>query len=270
METYKKPTKKDSSGTPVELEVAEIYLKLGLREDAFAQVKNLVQHYNSSGRKDEALKVKALMAKMSRTKEDLEKKITNLKDVMKLEDGEARINGPKEAALPETSFGETRKDAHFDLGSELKVVQPEGLREFKEIEISEKACGFAEIFKTLKETRGPSPGNPNSNYNMGVACVEAGLIDDAIEQFQIAYEKKQNVFEAAHLLGLCFKEKSMWEEARQAFAKALRVDGISQQNILAVKYELGLIFKEQGKTEEALELLGEVFISRSGISEYQR
>ena len=99
----------------------------------------------------------------------------------------------------------------------------------------------------------------------GVACVEAGLIDDAIEQFQIAYEKKQNVFEAAHLLGLCFKEKSMWEEAHQAFAKALRVDGISQQNILAVKYELGLILKEQGKTKEALELLEEIFISGSKI-----
>ena len=95
-------------------------------------------------------------------------------------------------------------------------------------------------------------------------------IDDSIEQFQIAYEKKQNVFEAAYLLGLCFKEKSMWEEAHQAFAKALRVDGISDQNILAAKFELGLILKEQGKTEEALDFLGEAITGRSGISQSQR
>ncbi len=203
MATYKKPTKKDSSGTPVELEIAEIYLTMGLREDAFAQLKNLVQHYNSLGRKDETLAVVALMAKISPRKQDLERKITSLKDRIKLDDGGARINGPEEAALPEASFG-------------------------KEIEISEKAYGFAEIFKTLKETSGPSPENPNFNYNVGVACVEAGLIDDAMEQFQIAYEKKQNVFEASHLLGLCFKEKSQREEAHPALTKASRVDGISR------------------------------------------
>jgi tetratricopeptide (TPR) repeat protein len=50
----------------------------------------------------------------------------------------------------------------------------------------------------------------------------------------------------------------MWEEACQAFEKALKEDGSSQGNILAVKYELGLIFKEQGKTEEALELLRQI------------
>jgi tetratricopeptide (TPR) repeat protein len=256
MATYTDLTKKESSGDPIYLlEIADIYLKAGLREDAFTQYKTLVQHYNSLGMEDKAMKVMALIAKMDPRKIGLERKIIGLKHLMKLKDGEAGITGPEAAAVPEESFDEQRKEACFDLGAELKRVEPEGIRGCKEIEIFEKALGFEEIFKKLKETSGPSLMNPNFNYNMGVACLEVGLIDDAVEQFQIAYEKKQNAFEAAHLLGLCFKEKSMWEEARQAFEKALKEDGSSQGNILAVKYELGLIFKGQGKTEEALELL---------------
>jgi len=259
MATYTDLTKKESSGDPIYLlEIADIYLKAGLREDAFTQYKTLVQHYNSLGMEDKAMKVMALIAKMDPRKIGLERKIIGLKHLMKLKDGEAGITGPEAAAVPEESFDEQRKEAYFDLGAELKRVEPEGIRGCKEIEIFEKALGFEEIFKKLKETSGPSLMNPNFNYNMGVACLEVGLIDDAVEQFQIACEKKQNAFEAAHLLGLCFKEKSMWEEACQAFEKALKEDGSSQGNILAVKYELGLIFKEQGKTEEALELLRQI------------
>ena len=102
------------------------------------------------------------------------------------------------------------------------------------------------------------------------AGIRKASIDDAIEQFQIAYEKKQNAFGSSHSLGLCFKKKSQWEEAHPAFAKASRADGISRDIILAAKFELALILKEQGKVEEALDLLEEVFIGRSGISQYQR
>ena len=122
----------------------------------------------------------------------------------------------------------------------------------------EKIYGFEEIFKELKENSGPSAVDPHFNFNLGVASREMGFTDDAIEQFLIALEKDQNPFEAANLLGLCYKDKEQWEEAAQAFQRALRVEGIPPEKILAVKYELGLIYKRQGKTEAALELLREI------------
>jgi tetratricopeptide (TPR) repeat protein len=95
---------------------------------------------------------------------------------------------------------------------------------------------------------------------MGVASRELGFLDDAIEQFQIALNQGQNPFEAANMLALCFKEKGMWDQAREAFEKALKVQGISQGKRLQVKYELGLLYKEQGKKEEALRIFREISV----------
>jgi tetratricopeptide (TPR) repeat protein len=261
----------EPAGEPLSLELADIYLKMGLREEALAQYKTLFQHYKSLGRKDKALKVMALMARMHPREAELKKEITGLEHLMKLKDGEAGIATQRKAVIPEESSGEKRRGAHFDLGAELEMIEPEGISDYKEIEISEKKInGLKEILRKLKEDRGPDLGDPNWNYNLGVACRELGFFDDAIEHLRVSYEKRQKPFDAAYLLGLCFKEKVMWEEALQAFKKALSVDGISQGNILAVRYEMGLIFKEQGKTEEALNLLRKILGSRPGISGYKR
>jgi tetratricopeptide (TPR) repeat protein len=223
------------------------------------------------GRKDKVLKIMALMTQMHPREADLKKEITGLEHLIKLKDGEVGITTQREAVIPEESFVQKRREAHFDLGAELEMVEPEGTGGYKEIEISEKKInGLKEILRKLKEDSGPDLADPNWNYNLGVACRELGFFDDAIEHLRVSYEKRQKPFDAAYLLGLCFKEKVMWEEALQAFKKALSVDGISPGNILAVRYEMGLIFKKQGKTEEALELLRKILGSRSGISGYKR
>ncbi len=258
MATHNKLTTEDPFEDTAYLELAKTYLKMGLREDALAQYRILVQHYKSLGMKDKALKVMAVMARIDPSKADIEKKITGLKHFMKVKDRGAPITGPEEGTIPEASLSGKGKEAYFDLGAELEITKSEVTRDYKEIETSDQGPGCAEIFKKLRAISSTSSMGPNSNYNMGLACLELGFIDDAIQQFQIAYEKRENPFEAARLLGLCFKEKTMWAEASQAFEKALKVGGISQGDTLAVKCELGLIFKEQGKTEEALDLFRKI------------
>ena len=263
-------TTKDPAAEPVSLELAEIYQKMGFRQEALAQYKILFQQYKSLGKKDKALKVMALMTQMHPREADLKKEISGLEHLMKLKDSEVGFTTPRKAVNPEESFGEKRRETCFDLGAELEMVEPEGIGGPKEIEISKKINGLKEILRKLKEDSGPDLADPNWNYNLGVACRELGFFEDAIEHLRVSYEKRQKPFDAAYLLGLCFKEKVMWEEALQAFEKALSVDGISHGNILSVRYEMGLIFKEQGKTEEALELLRKILGSRSGISGSKR
>ena len=60
------------------------------------------------------------------------------------------------------------------------------------------------------------------------------------------------------MLGLCFKDMGMWDEARRAFENALKMEGTPQDKELNAKYELGLLHKEQGRTEEAIELLRQI------------
>jgi tetratricopeptide (TPR) repeat protein len=143
-----------------------------------------------------------------------------------------------------------RKEGAFDLGAELEAGEAIEAKVFKDI-TTEKIYGFQEILKELKETNALSKAYPIFFYNMGVACQEMGFIDEAIEQFQIALEKGQNPFEAAHSLGLCYRERSCWNEARQSFEEALKVKGISQEKVLQVKNELALIELEKKREEKS-------------------
>jgi len=117
---------------------------------------------------------------------------------------------------------------------------------------TEKMYGFEYIFKELKETGAPSTAYPNFHYDMGVACREMGFIDEAIEQFQIALKNGQSPFEAAKVLGLCFRDKGWWKEARNSFEEALKIEGLSEEKILDVKKELEFVCRELKKEEETL------------------
>lgn len=252
MAIYKQVPKQDPSLDHVYLKIADIYRKMGFLGDAFAQYRILVQHYDKLGMRNKALEIMRLMSELDpRRKTTLKDKGVILQQAAELPKG---MGGIPDAA--EVTPGE--KEGFFDLGAELEAVEPMEAKAIKEISNSEKISGVEEIFKELKETSGPSTVDPYFNFNMGVACREMGFFDDAVEQFQIAFEKGQKPFEAAHMSALCFKEKGMKDEARQSFEKALRVKGIPEEKKLSVKYELGLFYKEQGKQEEALELLRQI------------
>jgi len=266
MAIYKQVPKQDPTLDHVYLKIADIYRKMGFTGDAFAQYRILVQHYDGQGMKDKALEVLSLMADMDPRKSDLKEKIKIAKSHMGAQDmsgmrataGDGAAFGQPPPLPPDfPAMGEKKAD-FFDLGAMLESADAPQEGGLKEISPMEKIYGFEEIFKELKENSGPSAVDPNFNYNLGVASREMGFLEDAIEQFRIALEKDQNPFEAANMLGLCYKEKEKWEEAAQSFQKALRMQGIPKERILEVKYELGLIYKGQGKKEEALALLREI------------
>ncbi|NWF56555.1 MAG: tetratricopeptide repeat protein [Syntrophaceae bacterium] len=258
MAIYKQVPKQDPSLDHVYLRIADIYRKMGFTGDAIAQYRVLVQHYDAQGLKDRALEVLNLMAEMDPRKADPQEKMGPPRDAPNTQEGTPEA---RPAPLPHAGTeaqGAQGKPEFFDLGAMLETAGPSPINDFKEISQADKVFGFEEIFKELKETSGPSAVDPNFNYNLGVASRELGFLEDAIEQFQVALEKNQNPFEAATLMGLCYKEKGQWSKAAQALQKALQIQGIPEKKMIEVKYELGLICKQEGKTEEALGLMKEI------------
>jgi tetratricopeptide (TPR) repeat protein len=259
MAIYKQVPKQDPSLDHVYLKIADIYRKMGFTGDAFAQYRLLVQHYDNQGLKDRALEVLNLMADMDLRKADLKETTRDGQDDGVDPPRETAAEGPAQPQpLPAEPQDEQKTSEFFDLGAMLESGSSPPVGDSKEISQAEKACGFEEIFKELKETSGPSAVDPNFNYNLGVASRELGFLEDAVEQFQVALEKGQNAFEAATLLGLCYKEKGQWSEAARALQRALQIQGIPREKMIEVKYELGLICKQEGKTDEALGLMREI------------
>ncbi len=256
MTIHKKITAQDFEDAGY-LELARTYLNMGLREEAAAQFRILAQQYKSSGMEDKALRLMALMARIDVGKPGAGKSIPNLSNPIGPNDGGAANAGSEKASPREVWINAKGNEAYLDLGAELAFIESGKTRTHKEIEKTEQARGCPESCQNLRMITSTNSRDSNSNYSLGLARLESGLIDDAVQQFQIAYEKGDNQFEAARLLGLCFKEKAMWTEAVQAFEKAVKAGGTCQADTLAVKSQMSLIFKEQGKTEEALKLFRE-------------
>ncbi len=269
MAIYKQVPKQDPSLDHVYLKIADIYRKMGFLGDAFAQYRILAQHYDAIGAKEKALEVLNMMAEMDPRKVELKQKVKIYQESMSSAPPAADGEKPEtEGSGPDSGdTGKAEARNFFDLGAQLESQETGQLAGAKEISSMEKIYGFEEIFKELKENSGPSAVDPNFNYNLGVASREMGFLEDAIEQFQTALAMKQNVFDAANLLGLCHKERGEWKEAAQAFQKALQVPGAPREKILKVKYELGLVYRQMGKSDEALGLLEEISVSEPKVGQ---
>ncbi len=245
----------------VHWELAKTYIKMGRLEDAQAACKVLAQHYKSSGMEKKSARVMALMAGIDSSKAGSQKEITGIPPTMKLKAPKAANNGVEAAGIREASI-EGKGEAYFDLAEELKTVESGGTRD-------RQPRGDGEDLRKPTLISSTRSMDPDLDYHPGGERLEAGRMDNAVEQSQNAYDKKQNAFESSHSLGLVFK-KSQQEGIQPPSAKASRVDGISRDTILDAKFELALILKEQGKTEEALHLFGEAITGRSGISQTQK
>jgi tetratricopeptide (TPR) repeat protein len=249
---YKQLSKRDPYLDQVYLKMAEIYREKGCLADAFAQYRILAQYYEKLGEKDKALNILKIMDEVDPRKLDLPEEGTN-----------HRLPNFDSVEAPQGA--EATSGVFFDLGNALMTAAPLEIGAPKEVSIAESIDGVERIFKELKEIGGPSIADPHFNYNMGVAYRELGFHTEAMEQFKIAFKLRQKPFEALSMLGFCYWEKGRWEDAQQAFERALGMEKIPQEKMLSAKYILSLLYQELGRLEEALGLLQEIATADKGF-----
>ena len=243
---YKRIQKQDPALMQLYPKLAEVCRKMGFQEEGSSQSPQGMEENATKGiGQPVASKTRTIMGGLE------EKKVQGFPGGAK---AQAEKNGNESAGKTgELTFPEQeQKKGLFDLSAQLEFIEPPEGKEVFEI-TAEKSYGLEDIFRELKKIDVPGEAYPNFNYNVGLACRELGLIDEAIEQVHIAFESGQRPFDAAHLLGLCFLDKEQSVEARQSFEKALKVDGISKEKIM----EIELALKDMGpkEEEESLELV---------------
>jgi len=262
MAVYKRILKLDPRQEEVNRRIPEIYQRLGFLGDAFSQYNALLRQYHNLGDEEKILEILGLMAELNPQKFALDERIQIGQGPRLDLENSLDVDSASESLDLEIPPPETSK-VFFDLCAELQKKDPKSkhLKIVKEI-CTEKLFGFDEILKELQEVGGQSRVYPNFNYQMGLACREMGFLDEAIEQFHVAIEKGQNGWEAAHLMGLCYREKGWWEEARRCFREALQMELIPDEKARLVRKDLELLPSEHdmegmdptpGNEEEALD-----------------
>lgn len=117
-----------------------------------------------------------------------------------------------------------------------------------------------EIFEEFKKGVDEKIGTEDydTRYNLGIAYKEMGLIEESIHEFLISSKHPLKFFDSAGLLGMCFRDKGMNEEAIAWFERALETSGRQKEEYLAIKYELVQTLKAKEDYERALTYITEI------------
>jgi tetratricopeptide (TPR) repeat protein len=125
-----------------------------------------------------------------------------------------------------------------------------------------------EIFEELKENTGDLKPlrDFETHYNLGLAYKDMDVLDDAIEQFQMAFRMageedslKANYIQCCHMLGVCFKRKQMLKVAVMWFERGLKITGRTEDEYQALRYEMGFCLEEMGEVDRAIDTFMEVY-----------
>jgi tetratricopeptide (TPR) repeat protein len=99
------------------------------------------------------------------------------------------------------------------------------------------------------------PNDLQQRFEMGQICYEAGLLSEAIQEFQKAQNNPHRRIQSLYYLGLCFGAKGMHDLAARSFQTAIREKTVFDDEKKELIYSLGCAFEKMGRQEEAVEQL---------------
>ncbi|MEW6208917.1 MAG: tetratricopeptide repeat protein [Acidobacteriota bacterium] len=174
-----------------------------------------------------------------------------------------RANTPGIESIPQSAAEPPRK--------EPPVVEPDfgfsisGEPEREEsAEMITPAADLQDFFEEIKEDTGnlSQPLDYETHYSLGLAYKDMDLMDEAIEQFQMAAKQGDAATQAiqcCNMLGVCFRMKRMHKVAVMWFERGLKTPLGSEDEYQALRYEIGLCHEEAGDMDRALDAFMEVY-----------
>jgi hypothetical protein len=166
---------------------------------------------------------------------------------------------PRTAASAADLFNE--EEQFFDLAAELE-------KELADDELVAEATGagkgddvsIEELFKEFQ--RGVAEQvheeDYDTHFNLGLAYREMGLLDEAIGEFQLSTKSPEYLVESASMIGSCYLDKGLPEQAAEWYARALAAPGVAPEVHVGLRYELGRAHELAGNITGALAAYAEV------------
>ncbi|HEX8145548.1 MAG TPA: tetratricopeptide repeat protein [Pyrinomonadaceae bacterium] len=140
----------------------------------------------------------------------------------------------------------------------------------------ELADVFNEFRDAVEEDEPPATDDDyETHYNLGLAYSEMELLDEAVEEFQVAAslvspaDGTPRYLQCCNLLGHCFMRKGMARVAAIWFRKGLEAPGHTDDEYQALRFELGTAYEEMGELDRAIETFTEVYginVTYRGVS----
>ena len=147
----------------------------------------------------------------------------------------------------------------------LRISYPDDPRISQKIDTISKASPQAKVDEILQRVEKVSAEETKLfgkkayfRFNLGVAFLEQGLLDEAIEEFKLASKDKSRTVECYTVISNCYRQKKDSQEATKWLEKALKITEEGSDWFYALKYELASIYEELKEIEKAFTLYTEI------------
>jgi len=264
------------------LDKADLYVEQGLIRNA----RRILESLRSKFPEESAIesKIKALNRISPKVKEDeiparveraAEEEIQKLgKDIKRkkrvprsvLEEGEEKLTAADVFAetdiIPIISQDE-KELKYYDLAGriieELRSIYQVCRRQLKgdttdlEKELSEIVATFRRDVKKKIDKK-----DYESHFHLGIAYLEQGLLDEAIEELQLAGQDKKREIDCCSILSFCHKRKKEYKMAREWLERALDLTKKGTSPYFGLKYELASLYEEMQEMKKALNIYEEI------------
>jgi len=158
---------------------------------------------------------------------------------------------------------EEKEREYFDLGEkieeELETIEAIFYKQLKEKEwaIEKELTDIVTEFRKQVEQK-IDKRNYEARYHLGMAFMEQGLIEEAIEEFKMAANDEERAADSFSLISQCYKQKRNFQEAVYWMEEALKHAEEKSDQQFALKYDLASLYEEVDANREALDLYQEV------------
>ncbi len=170
-----------------------------------------------------------------------------------VEEVEVAQEGSEELFADEEQYIDLAKELEAELAAEEAMVEEATGRGKGEAVLEEV---FREFQKGVSEQL--SDEDSDTHFNLGIAYREMGLLPEAIREFQVASRDTKFFVESCSIIGVCYQEQGMWNEAAEWYQKALVAPDIGEDARIGLRYELAGAFEGAGDVEQALGIYEEI------------
>ncbi len=192
-------------------------------EEKFEEKLTEADFYAQQGLKEEAIKIYEELLSIAPDNDEIRKKLRALKPEERLE---VKLSLPEEE-MPTPAATEAELMGVFD--------------KFK---------------KGIEEKLGE---DYESHYNLGIAYKEMGMIDDAINEFQLAAKDPKKTVQSSTMLALCYMDKKLYPLAIKELKKNLESISHDDGSYIGIKFDLARAYEKNNEYDNALKLYMEIY-----------
>ena len=102
------------------------------------------------------------------------------------------------------------------------------------------------------------PESFETHYELGLAYIEMGLVEDAIKEFRITSNDPLRKIKSCKVIAECYMNKGDYQNAIEELKKLMSELSDDQKEYQDVKYTLADVYKKNGEYDNALKLYNEI------------